>query len=278
MSSVHSSDQSGPGKDEAKFKAKSTPKLSDAQLQATLTPARVQIPCPRCKTLFVTWKRRPGKYCSRECSINFRRETKQACKPRKGQMVECPRCGKRTYKHPGGVASGRRFCSTRCAYAAAHGEKVVKTCAYCGDVMILQPGQGRRQYCSTRCMGDGIMVRPLDREHKGRKAKLSHYGYVHVWEPDHPGSFHGWIPEHRLVAEQSIGRRLEAGEVVHHVNGDKADNRPENLQVMTANDHRSIEAQIQKDQRKAKDAELARLRTEVADLRARLDAGSEVTP
>jgi len=44
---------------------------------------------------------------------------------------------------------------------------------------------------------------------------------------------------HRWFMEQHLERQLDPKEVVHHINGDKTDNRIENLEVMNISDHLS---------------------------------------
>lgn len=73
------------------------------------------------------------------------------------------------------------------------------------------------------------------------KIVLDERGYVLVLSPDHPHRKHrNYVYEHRLVMEQYLGRFLKSEESIHHLNGNKSDNRLENLKLFTTDSEHAI--------------------------------------
>ena len=62
-------------------------------------------------------------------------------------------------------------------------------------------------------------------------------GYIRVWAPGHPVAMRdGYALEHRKVLHDA-GVAIPPGHHVHHINGQKDDNRIENLEVLPKSEH-----------------------------------------
>lgn len=109
-----------------------------------------------------------------------------------------------------------------------------RTCEECGRQMQVEPNQidrGEGRFCSYECKHGA--ARGAERVTGTRYVRPDGYVAVKV-------GVRRWQLEHRLVASEAIGRELVTDEHVHHINGVKDDNRPENLLVLTNAEHQRL--------------------------------------
>ena len=85
-----------------------------------------------------------------------------------------------------------------------------------------------QKYCSLSCTGKAAQETQFK---KARGWSIDKNGYVILSKGGKSG--YGQ-PQHRAVMEEIIGRKLEPYETVHHKNGIRHDNRPENLELWSS--------------------------------------------
>lgn len=96
------------------------------------------------------------------------------------------------------------------------------------------------RYCSVRC-GAVSIIRKMNKRDRTREKNPSWKGgvryaggYRFILYPKNQEVYKtGYRQEHRLVMEQHLGRSLNKSERIHHLNGERLDNRLENLQLLS---------------------------------------------
>ena len=182
--------------------------------------------CQQCGVEYETAPSQKPKFCSSACA---------GLSKRKGEERSCAQCGTRFWVAPSQAA--KRYCSKSCARTALNltGANPSLHRDISGDKNPMygrgltgaaNPMYGKRKAASPRWTG-------------GRKVRRD--GYVLVVAPDdHPypaqmsASGTKYVLEHRRVMERKLGRFLEPGEVVHHVDGDPTNNAVSNLRLFAS--------------------------------------------
>lgn len=101
----------------------------------------------------------------------------------------------------------------------------MKVCDYCKNEFSSK----NKYFCSRACRHK-CMLGSNNANYRG--GTITDTGYRKIRKIGHPrANSVGYVREHILVMEEKLGRNLESGEVVHHINHNRLDNRPENLEL-----------------------------------------------
>lgn len=177
--------------------------------------------CEICGKEFFKKSTTTGKFCSLDCWYKA-----------PGKRIYDDRSCKHCDKIFGPQTATQKYCCTECANNGKRKERKHIYCLNCGKTLKIKASKRSIKFCSTSCALSGQSRRGIKRAKIGDTRPHSN-GYVMIKVgKDYSSAFQsGWMMEHRYIMEQILERCLERNEYIHHKNGIRNDNRPENLEL-----------------------------------------------
>ena len=172
------------------------------------------------RTCATCYKQFFGATSARYCSWQCRQKAAETV------GLNCLHCGKAFTVKPS-HRDKRTYCSMKCkGEAKTQRMSVTMKCDHCGKDFRKPPSKraGKFRYCSHQCAYDHLAIR------RSRGGHITEDGYRVLRIKGTDGK-RRYVLEHRYVMEKLLRRPLEDFENVHHKNGQRADNRPENLEL-----------------------------------------------
>ena len=129
----------------------------------------------------------------------------------------------------------RLYCSSKCRAEGAR-KFEEKPCIHCGTMFYPRSIQhdATQITCSIKCKGEFFSGANAHNFQGGMHVqKTSNHRFVLIGK--RKGYVSKYTAEHRMVCAKKIGRMLERGEVVIHINNQSLDNRPSNLFLCGSN-------------------------------------------
>jgi len=139
-----------------------------------------------------------------------------------GIYKKCVFCYQTFYVQKCRLKVNARFCSQQCYWKWMKGK----------------PNKSLTKFKKGNPKPKNAYVFPKGAKHPNWKdgKKINLAGYILIRKLNHPfADCDGYIRENRLIAEKCLRRYLTKQEVIHHINGKKDDNRPDNLYLFSSN-------------------------------------------
>ncbi len=231
--------------------------------------------CVYCKKEFKSYPSETRKkFCNRECQKEFTRRS-----------TPCPICGKEIISSPSTIRH-KKYCSKECREK----DYLIETkCVICANIFKVKKCYVNvktlnNRCCSDKCKKDFKKLNSINKEYICSGCSRIFFGYRHnkthlkfcsqdcskkfMRGEQSPFFSNGatvtsggyrailvgekYILEHRLIMEEHLGRKLERDEHIHHKDGDKLNNKLENLELMSTVEHSRLHHKLRRNNGKSK--------------------------